>query len=282
MLASLVPALLQRRSPLKPLAAAESAPVAARAGATVYVQFLCFYAAAAFWKHNDAWMSPRVSCAPIYLVSLMETHLPRWLLSPWLLSAVTAWAPALVLLVEAIVPVLMLVDTRVAVAFTGLFHWMIAIVPPPNDIASFGCQTIPRLLLLVDPEAAAGAVHGLLDPTWGAPLIVGVAAVTTALQPITWRGTFDWAVPVCGALTAIACIAAARSRSGSPPALRAGGGPGIGGWALMVLAAVYAFLLVPLGLMDTGNASPFSSLRKHGTPEECLAPLPRHRRAHAA
>ena len=281
MLASLVPALLQRRSPLKPLAAAESAPVAARAGATVYVQFLCFYAAAAFWKHNDAWMSPRVSCAPIYLVSLMETHLPRWLLSPRLLSAVTAWAPALVLLVEAIVPVLMLVDTRVAVAFTGLFHWMIAIVPPPNDIASFGCQTIPRLLLLVDPEAAVGAVHSIFDPTT-APLIVGVAAVTAALQPTIRAGTVDWAVPVCGALTAIACIAAARSRSGSPPALRAGGGPGIGGWALMVLAAVYAFLLVPLGLMDTGNASPFSSLRKHGTPEECLAPLPRHRRAHAA
>ena len=131
LLVSLVPALLKRRSLSAILRPEESAPIAARAGATIYVQFVVFYAAAAYFKHNTAWMDPKVSCAPIYLVSLMEQHLPPSLLAPSIVEWVTAAAPTLVLLVEAIIPVLFLLDTRVAVAFTSLFHWMIAIVPPP-------------------------------------------------------------------------------------------------------------------------------------------------------
>ena len=60
--------------------------------------------------------------------------------NPWAIEMITAWAPAVVLLVEALVPLLLWADVRAGIAFAGLFHWTIAITPPPNDIANFGAS----------------------------------------------------------------------------------------------------------------------------------------------
>ena len=44
----------------------------------------------------------------------------------------TAVAPALILIVELLVPALMWIEVRTGCAFGAFFHWMIAITPPPN------------------------------------------------------------------------------------------------------------------------------------------------------
>ena len=121
---------------------AEAASWRRAASATVYWQYLFFYTAAALWKANEGFMSPRFSCAPIYLVQIAEAYVPAGLIAdnPWAIEMITAWAPAVVLLVEALVPLLLWADVRAGIAFAGLFHWTIAITPPPNDIANFGAS----------------------------------------------------------------------------------------------------------------------------------------------
>ena len=131
-----------------------------------------------------------------------------------------------------------------------------------SDIASFGVQTLPRILLLVpDRTAASEAVLSLLSPSIRGLGIVAFAALTTALQPITWTGRLDVQVPINGAFTAILFIAAYTSSSRRH---YVGIKSNTCEKSLKLVAVLYSFLLVPLGLMEVGNSSPFSSLRKHG------------------
>ena len=102
---------------------------------TVRFQFLLMYFAAGLYKANEGFMHPRFSCAPVYLMQILEQNLPASVLhhasaSFWL-DLQTAVAPALILIVELLVPLLMLIEVRLGCAFGAFFHWMIAITPPP-------------------------------------------------------------------------------------------------------------------------------------------------------
>ena len=76
-------------------------------------------------------MSPETSCAPIYLIALLERNVPASLLHPAFLAVVTAIAPTLILLVELIIPFLLWLEVRSGIVFASLFHLAIAITPPP-------------------------------------------------------------------------------------------------------------------------------------------------------
>ena len=253
----------RKRSTAAALTPREASDITSAAGATIRIQLLFVYAAAALFKANDGFMSPRTSCASIYMVQIAEQNLPPSLLRPGLLRAIVNGAPAVVLIVEVLVPLLLWLRPRWGVPFVAFFHTAIAITPPPNDIGSFGAQLLPRMLFFVPDEVAAAAVvdaAGCSFPTSAA--VAAVAAVVTALQPKSWTGRFDWAVPICGGFAAIVTAAALSGR-----AVRVSGRarlPRSMTWTLCTVSFVYAFLLIPLGLLDVGNASPFSSLRKHG------------------
>ena len=115
------------------------------------------------------------------------------------------------------------------------------------------------MLFFVPDEAAAAAAVGA---ALRSPAVAVTTAVVTAMQPKTWTGPFDFAVPVCGAFAAITTAAALAGRAGrySERARL----PTATAWTLSAVSFVYAFLLIPAGLLDVGNASPFSSLRKFG------------------
>ena len=81
---------------------------------TVRFQFLLMYLAAGLYKANEGFMHPRFSCAPVYLMQILEQNLPASVLhhasaSFWL-DLQTAVAPALILIVELLVPLLMLIE----------------------------------------------------------------------------------------------------------------------------------------------------------------------------
>ena len=266
----LIAALMKRRGNVSAFSHAESLEIAQKASATIRMQFICFYASAALLKFNTAFLDARFSCATIYLIALLERFVPASVLAsmPSLAATVFAAAPALIFLVEAVVPFMLVWMPRMGLAFTALFHWAIAVTPPPNDIASFGVQTMPRLLLLVpEPAAAARTVHKLVEPGKIALAITGFVGITMALQP-TWR--IDFAVPVCAAMVALVTIAAISSAplraQRRYPRLSASGA------FLTFVAFVYAFVLPPMGMLDVGNASPFSSLRKHGGSNHYVLP----------
>ena len=251
----------------------EALEIAKTASATIRIQLICFYGSAALLKLNTAFLDSRFSCATIYMTALLEHHVPSSVLAsmPSLPALVYATAPALVFLVEAVIPPMLIWTPRSGLAFTALFHWAIAVTPRPNNIASFGVSTMPRLLLLVPEHAAiVRTARTMLQPGWTAASCIGLIALTMAMQP-TWR--IDASVPICAAMVAIVAIASIVSSS--PPKRQTesvAAKPSSIGWLLRIVAFVYAFLAVPSGMFEVGNASPFSCLRKHGGTNNWILP----------
>ena len=224
---------------------------------------------AAWFKLNSGFLDARFSCATIYNVALVDQNLPASLLERYpAIGAVTAaTAPALVFLVEAVIPFLLWLTPSFGAWFTAFFHWMIAIVPPPNDIASFGVATLPRVLLAqYSLEDMVLGFRGATSLGGGGVFAAAVVALTVALQPRAMVLPSDVAVPICGFFSAVICLATAaqwtsrRPPEGSPSGAR----PARPFFSLRLIAVLYSLVLVPIGLFDVGNASPFSSLRKHG------------------
>ena len=210
-------------------------------------------------------LSMSITCSTIYLIQLLDRNIPADFLikHPEIPETVATFAPALVLGMEVAIPLLLIWKLRSGLVLTALFHWLIAITPPPNDIASFGVQTLPRMLLFVPNEdSVTQAVRAIGESGFPAFIIASFAAFTVGMQPTTWLGRLDLAVPLCGAFVAILCLATASPsfRYSTLPKTT----PGLIGWTLRILAVFYTLINVPLGIMDVGNASPFSSFRKHG------------------
>ena len=229
------------------------------ASSTVRFQYLFFYIAAALYKANEGFMHPRFSCAPVYLVQMVEAYVPADVIAGnlWAINMITAYAPLLVLVVEALVPILMWIDIRAGIAFAGAFHFMIAITPPPNDIANFGTQTLPRMLLLVpDPSATVAAATAIFKPGLRGFVIVAFTALTVAVQPMTWLGHFDFAVPLCAYLSILLTLASFSSyRESRAPAADGKDVEPIGtylSWILRAYAVYYSLLAIPLGTQDMG------------------------------
>ena len=129
---------------------------------------------------------------------------------------------------------------------------------------------MPRMFFLVpDPAAAAAAVAAMGEVGPRGAGVMAVAAATAALQPMCRSlETFDFNALACGGLAAVVWLGAVTSGPAAPAAPRVGAA----GWALRVLAFVYAALVIPLGLMDMGSANMFSSLRMHGGSNHLFLP----------
>lgn len=102
----------------------EAQDIVAHMSAVVRIQLLLFYTSAALYKFNAGFMHPRFSCAPLFLVQLIDAYVPHSMQFPELINAVTAAAPVLILLIEAIIPVLMYFESRMGAACAALFHWV--------------------------------------------------------------------------------------------------------------------------------------------------------------
>ena len=112
----------------------ESNVVLLQAIPVVRFQFILMYTAAALFKLNTAFLDARYSCSTIYLMQLLERNVPQSIILqyPALPTIVYMTAPSLVLVVELAVPILLCLFPRLGMIFTALFHWIIAITPPPN------------------------------------------------------------------------------------------------------------------------------------------------------
>ena len=70
------------REQLAALDASEATTVIRSAAATIRIELILLYTAAALWKANEGFLHPRFSCAPIYMMQLVEQWLPADLLAP--------------------------------------------------------------------------------------------------------------------------------------------------------------------------------------------------------
>ena len=121
--------------------------------------------------------------------------------------------------------------------------------------------------MIPDPNAAASAVASLADPGALGLAVTGFAALTTALQPITWAGDFDIAVPINGAMAMIIFIASATSFSYAAAEAARPRPPRVGaaGYLLRFVAVLYALIVIPLGVQDMGSANMVRAARPRPT-----------------
>lgn len=258
---------------------------------------LC-YSAAGFWKLNSAFLDPHTSCAPVFFAGLLTQVLPpsvdRHLSAPLRLLS-----PLLTISVELLIGGTLLTIAhmrscshrqvalrRLGVVLIVTFHLLIALTPPPNDIASYGVSVLPRIFLM-RPYAICAALRRFSTSSTstssqrGRGLSAGGCVLAAALAAlIQWHSitlalvvyasaafVCYWAALLrpCAEEEEARTAAARRHQLQASPAGRVHMG-------MLCLAFAYAFVGLALGVMDMGSAHMFSNLRAHGGSNHLIAP----------
>ena len=231
------------------------------------------YAAAACFKFNSAFVNPRTSCAPIFGLSLLERAPPiaAWAeaAEPWVVRSLASAMPALVLLVEALIALLLLFERQRparGVLLALAFHLAIAITPPPNGVPTFSCVAASRLVLCVDEDGlrAAWAARKLRATAQAHARSLATASAAAVAVLAAYRTTLDAPVGLFCALAGFNLLALthappddspnAAAQPRAPPRRRCR-------WLLWGSALVYAFALPVLGLQEIGSCTMFANMR---------------------
>lgn len=263
-----------------------------------------FYIGAGVWKMNWGFLDTAGSCAPIYILQLLDAYLPSALLPPpWVIQLVNDTAPALVIAVETGVGLLMHhpgTSRLIGVALGVCLHGLIAITPGPNNAGGFGVMLLVRYYAFV-PEAMARTFDELSHAVTHRKAtlrLLGLASLVLALSlPGYLRSAdhvffIDWSIPIYVVQAMLFARALAieyetlhgarhRGSARSAPSDRRRIGDArladrgmqravrLGCACWMV---VYTFGLPMLGLQDMGNVHMFASLRMHGGSNHLFLP----------
>ena len=274
---TMVLALLPYCLHVKELSATDEADVVAMAAPTSRLQLVIFYLASGVWKINSSFIDSKYSCASIYAVSLTGHRLSD---NESLLRAVALVAPVATIIVELLLPLLQAAPSsgrwsRLGVAATLVFHFMIGITPPPHNIAIYGVTTVTRLFFWL-PVSTTEACEQ--RPLWLVPSMFAFAATIMAgVRTREGHGNpglvgalhTDWCL---GFVACLCCLFARavylesqREREISRDRVRSSF------WRarrlacpMAALAFVYAFLWPMLGLQERGGCLMFSQMRLHG------------------
>ena len=257
---------------LAPLTAAEQRAVVAACAPPTVRMLAVFFFAAGFWKINTGFLDPEYSCGTIFFLQLLD-HLPSGIADhPTLVQIVAQLAPLTTITVEIGVGLLLLCPVPLLGAVLMLlFHIMIGLTPPPNNIATFGCVTCTRLFFL-SPQAATEALHEIATTP---RLLAGAGAVAAVMLGVTRRHHAEGApVDVPLVFLSLLCCLYAKAFSSStlgwrqgttlaarPDVTGAGRWQRRSGWLMTLSMVTYALLLPMLGIMDLGAPNMFSNLR---------------------
>lgn len=231
-------------------------------------QLVLFYAAAAFWKLNADFMDPHASCAPIFAMQLLDV-LP-WDMPPTIARLVVRVSPPLVVGFEAAIAASLAVAPRLGVVLALLLHLGIALVPPPNNVATFSLMCASRLVAFV-PDGAKRAADETW-PAWAWPPLLALVAVACRLA--AHEHFFDVALPLFVAVLPFLLRAVVLEPKTTATTLDSKSSLTfkVGRGCLWALAVIYAFALIPLGLQDQGQPHMYANLRLHGKTNHWLAP----------
>ena len=135
---------------------------------------------------------------------------------------------------------------------------------------------LPRFLLFLDPYSVVCVFESLSMRGRLLPKLVTITfvAVTTVLQPLTWNGEFDFAVPFCGFMCSVLFHGSLHEMSDKRWRKTSGifGKSGMIDWSIRMMTFAYSMLAIPLGLMDFGTPNMFSGLRIHGGSNHLIIP----------
>lgn len=238
----------------------------ARAAATIRIQMTIFYSAAAFWKLNTAFLDSHSSCAPIFVVQLVDAFWPRPSLPRSVLRGLVKIAPLATLLLEGGIAFgLATRRARLGLSLALFLHLGIALCPPPNNVATFSLMCASRLVAFV-PRGFSEALNP--RKSWSvAGFSVAIAGVAFSWPRANHPGFFDLALPLFVAVVPLLALAIRRQEIPPPNSFKHRGRR-----TLVALAFFYAFLVIPLGLQDQGQPHMYANLKLHGGSNHFFAP----------
>jgi hypothetical protein len=251
------------------------------AAAAIGRQMKIFYSAALFWKLTYDFFNPHSSCAPIFVMQLLDALLPTGRSLPIAVAQViTQLAPAATLLLEGYIAVgLGGRQPGRGVLAALVLHGGIAACPPPENVGAFSLMCLSRLVLFVP----RGCQMALQWQSWSSTelfLWSVVVAVTTKLAD--HDGFYDFAYPLFTLALPFVWKAAllnhptppctAPSENNMPMATTSNETKEAKKktnvtwvqWFAASTAFAYAYLMIPLGLMDQGQPHMYANLRLHG------------------
>ena len=273
-----------------PLTATDERAVVGACARTIRWQLAIFYFASGWWKLNTSFLSVDYSCASLFTVQPLE-YLPDSVLFategifgalvPMTARLIATIAPAMTLVIEAVVPALHFLEptrwpvcARLGVGFTLVFHLIIGLTPPPSNVSTYGVTTCTRLffvmpdaLALAVAELTAGSSKGyLLGASMAAAAAMSLALVAplhaAAVSTVQGEGV-DWHL----GYYAMMCVLFGRAMLLEVSGAIAEKTMIVEGGVykkLVGLACVYAFVLPMLGLQEKAGCLMFSQLRLHG------------------
>ena len=270
---------------------------------TVRLQLSVFYLASGVWKINSSFLDVKTSCAPIFMLTLLQTLG----LSPPnpLASLVARLSPVVTISGELSIAILLGASRRTARWGTLLalcLHLGIALTPPPNNAVPFSVACVVRLLFVhssglreASRQVAAGHPAGVLlvsTAVGAASATTWVAYVRAAAYPRGAPSALDAWIPLYTVLMVVAIRATFLDAPGPPPTAvhysrgRATRAPPeqdrsrrsadqLPQWVrpfLLVVAVYYGFGGILLGTQDLGSCNMYSNLRMHGGTNHLLLP----------
>ena len=229
-------------------------------------QYPFFYTAAAFWKINGAFLDPKSSCATIFTLQHLgavfgeETALK-------VVPLVALASPAMTLALESLAGLGMFFRPEIGALFAFVLHSMISLTPRPNNISSFSAKCAPKLLLYADIDVVASMIRKSRIVIFGLFLPVYVALLRSDKVTANWWSQ-DYATAIFfpqALLSSVAIVATMKMKKTSKrtPLLA---------YAFGLLAFMYSYLLIPLGVNDLGAPSMYSNLKFHGGSNHLLMP----------
>ena len=177
---------------------------------TIRLQLALFYLACAFWKLNTSFLTPRVSCAPVFFLTLLPTlgFTPPAAMARLILQA----APYATIAGEGLIGVFLLAPSararRAGVGLALLLHYGIAMTPQPNNAVPFSTMVFAARARILYPHNshhtttnAAATTHPPL-----AAAAAGRHARAAGSQPSQIHGAVAWrAAEVSSPSCAAAC-----------------------------------------------------------------------------
>ncbi|KAJ8607066.1 hypothetical protein CTAYLR_009897 [Chrysophaeum taylorii] len=229
-------------------------------------QWIFLYYATAFYKLTTSFLSTSTSCAPIFVLSLLDSVAPRR--GPCCSSYVLRWlnrlsAPATIV-VELAIPTLLWLRPPAGVILAAAFHQLIALAPPPNNAGGFSVAVAVRLTLFLKPREKVVSKTGAL---------FALVFVTLATELAHRRGG-DWPLAVAtlmNVLLVLAALSQQQQQQQQQPCTRKRRFWNIKNGTLLALAFAYVALPI-LGLQDMGAPTMFANLRVYGGSNHVIAP----------
>ena len=161
-----------------------------RAAPAARTVFLLLYALTVLYKLTTTFLDPKVSCAPLFLMALLESVWPSSVADPpaTLLRLIVSISPAATVFVEALIPWALYVSPwPFGYAVGVLFHLLIALTPPPNNAGGFSAGVLTRYFFLA-PRQCARAFD--VRPS---PAFTAVSVATMAFSVVLGsRRNGDW------------------------------------------------------------------------------------------